>query len=102
MTLYANGKKALGICDVCGFTYKLRQLKDVVRNRVRTGLKACPSCWEDDHPQYELSRIRIEDAQAIRDPRPDYAERASLRGITIDVSTVVGIAFLDPVTVTTT
>lgn len=101
MTLYADGKKALGICDICGFSYKLRQLKSVVRNRVKTGLLACPTCWDEDHPQYELSRLRIEDAQAIRDPRTDKVEYNSVRGIIIIATPVVAVGFLGPVTVTT-
>ena len=33
-TRYASAKKALGVCDICGFTYKLRELKTVVvKNR---------------------------------------------------------------------
>ena len=85
MGLYANGRNAKGICDICGLTYKLRKLKMLVRNTRPTSLKACPQCWEPDHPQNLLGRYRIEDAQALRDPRPDSAEYAKLRSITIPV-----------------
>ena len=101
MALYANGRDALGICDICGFQYKLRKLKGLVRNARQTNLKACPQCWEKDHPQNQLGRYRIEDAQAIRDPRPDTAEYASARSIKITAPTATGMAFLGatPVTV---
>ena len=52
---FASSKNALAMCDVCGFQYKLRQLKDLVRKGVSTNIKAYP----------------VDDPQAIRDPRPD-------------------------------
>jgi hypothetical protein len=27
---YASGQKAIAICDVCGFQYKLRELKELI------------------------------------------------------------------------
>jgi len=81
MTLYARGHNAKGICDVCGFVYKLRELKNITRNRSRTNIRACPECWEEDHPQNELGRFPVRDAQALRDPRSDIAERDASRGI---------------------
>ena len=35
---YAAGKKAIGICDRCGFTYKLKDLKYEVQDQKKTGL----------------------------------------------------------------
>ena len=102
MSTYAAGKKALGICDVCGFQYKLKQLKVVVRNRVPTGLLACPSCWDEQHPQEDLGLYRVVDAQSVRNPRPDNAEYAQSRGITIQVVAVVAIGSVESVGVTIT
>ena len=42
---FASARKALGICDVCGFEYKLRQLKDLIEKGRNTHIKACPECW---------------------------------------------------------
>ncbi len=79
--IYARGYNAKGVCDVCGFVYKLRELKALTRNRALTSIRACPECWESDHPQNELGRYPVRDAQALRDPRSDIAERDASRGI---------------------
>jgi len=68
---YAAGKKALGICDRCGWTYKLKQLMKETVNRNVTNLKVCPECLDEDHPQYDLGRIDHSDPQALNEPRPD-------------------------------
>ena len=39
--MYAVGKKALGDCDRCGFTYKLNNLKYEVQDSIRNGLRVC-------------------------------------------------------------
>ena len=67
---FASARKALGICDVCGFQYKLRQLKDLVEKGRNTHIKACPECWNQDHPQNSLGSFPINDPQALRGPRP--------------------------------
>lgn len=68
---YASGKKALGICDLCGLKFKLNELKSVVNNGVRTSHLACRSCWTPDHPQNFANRMRVVDAVALRNPRPE-------------------------------
>ncbi len=59
------------MCDICGFRYKLRELKEIIRKGKSTNLKACPECWSPDHPQLKLGEFPVDDPQAIRDPRPD-------------------------------
>jgi hypothetical protein len=78
---YASGQNALAICDVCGFRYKLRELKELVVKDKRTNIKACPECWNPDQPQNRLGEFPVDDPQAIRDPRPDSAERTASRDI---------------------
>ena len=36
-----------------------------------TGTKACPECWDVDHPQLMLGTFPIYDPQALREPRVD-------------------------------
>ena len=75
---FASGQNALAECDVCGFQYRLRQLKPLVIKAVVTGIKACPECWNPDQPQLMLGTFPVNDPQAIRDPRADvtgYPER---------------------------
>lgn len=68
---YAVGKKALGVCDRCGFEYKLKQLKELIVNENKTNVLVCPDCWETDHPQNKLGKYLVVDAEGLRNPRPD-------------------------------
>lgn len=76
---FASGNKALAICDICGFQYKLRKLRRrVIKGKV-SEIKACPECWNPDQPQLHLGEVPVLDPQALRDPRPDFAELVSSR-----------------------
>lgn len=68
---YAVGKKALGICDRCGFTYKLSELKYEVQDQKRTGNRVCTSCLDPDHPQFRLGEVDTSDSIGLFNPRPD-------------------------------
>tara|TARA_R110002020_G_scaffold159764_1_gene343818 strand:+ start:6386 stop:7240 length:855 start_codon:yes stop_codon:yes gene_type:complete len=70
MSAYAEGKKAFGFCDRCGFRYKLKELKAETVNLASTNLLVCPECWDPDQPQNMLGRLRVDDPQALRNPRP--------------------------------
>jgi hypothetical protein len=76
-TPYASGKRAHGICDRCGLTYRLRTLKtETVAGRANN-LLVCRSCWDLDHPQNWQGRYPVFDPQALRNPRPDTGLQAS-------------------------
>lgn len=68
---FANGRKAFGFCDVCGFRFDLKKLKNLVVKTKQTQIKACRACWVPDQPQLQLGMFPVSDPQAIRDPRPD-------------------------------
>ena len=68
---YAVGKRAIAVCDVCGFEVRHNQLRKLVVNMHLTNIMACRSCFDRDHPQYQVGRYPVVDAEAIRDPRPD-------------------------------
>lgn len=68
---FANGRKAFGFCDLCGFRFDLKRLKNLVVKTKQTEIKACPQCWTPDQPQLQLGMYPISDPQAIRNPRPD-------------------------------
>jgi len=74
---FASDKNVLAMCDVCGFQYKLRVLKELIERGRNTNIKACPTCWNPDHPQNNQGRYPVDDPQAIRDPRPDTSLGAS-------------------------
>jgi|TARA_E500000318_G_C3530322_1_gene200190 hypothetical protein len=72
--------KALAICDVCGFQYKLRELK-----KNSYGMMVCPKDFEgkydaSNHPQNK--RISVLDDESVFDPRP----LESLKVSTVPVS----------------
>ena len=79
---FASGKIALAICDRCGLTYDLHDLKEEVVKGNYINLKVCPSCFDPDHPQLHLGELPVDDPQALRDPRVDTGEAAS-RELTI-------------------
>ena len=71
MARFASARIALGMCDICGFQYKLRDLRSLVVKNHETNVKACTECWNNDQPQLSLGEYPVDDPQAIRDPRPD-------------------------------
>lgn len=67
---YAKGSRALGICDRCGFQYKLNSLRFQVVEGKTTSLKVCRSCNDEDNPQWQVRLLDLTDDQPLRDPRP--------------------------------
>lgn len=88
-TQFSTGKYAIAECDVCGFRYKLSELKETIVNKRNTGIKACPTCWDEDHPQLRTGELRVIDPQAVRDPRPDFRGYSTSRARTQPVSGIV-------------
>jgi|TARA_Y100000401_G_scaffold116822_1_gene123560 hypothetical protein len=74
---YALGKKALGDCDRCGFTYKLNDLKYEIEDGIRNGLRVCDDCLDIDHPQLKIGEVDTSDNQSLYNPRPDRGEKSS-------------------------
>ena len=70
---FASGKNAIAECDICGFRYKLSDLKQVIVKLIPTDILACCECWDPDHPQLQLGMYPVEDPQAIENPRPDFS-----------------------------
>ena len=68
---YSSGKNAIAECDICGWRYKLHELKEVIVKTKRTGIMACPTDWDPDHPQLQLGMYPVDDPQAIENPRRD-------------------------------
>lgn len=70
---FAAGKHAIAECDVCGFRYKLSELRELIIKTKKTNILACYECWDPDHPQLLLGMYPVEDPMAIQNPRPDDA-----------------------------
>lgn len=67
---FATGKYAWGLCDTCGFRYRLNDLVENTVRGKRTGILACPTCNDPDHPQNFLDKYMTTDPQALRRSRP--------------------------------
>jgi len=78
---FASATKTIAECDVCGFRYKLKELRSIITKGKDTNIKACRECWSGDHPQNKLGEFPVNDPQAIRNPRPDFAGYGSSRNI---------------------
>ena len=76
-TAYASAPWAWGLCDRCGFRTPLRELKYEVYDQRPNGLRVCPECHDKDHPQLQVSRLKVDDPIGLRDPRPDIDKQAS-------------------------
>lgn len=96
---FASGKNALAECDICGFRYKLGTLRKLTIKTKQVNIKACNECWNEDHPQLLLGLYPVNDPQAVREPRPDFAGYAQSRAWIQPVFNVVGSGFIGNVTV---
>ena len=77
---YARGKYAFGYCDKTGFRYPLSDLVPEFNNVVKTGFLVGRDVVDPDQPQNFLGRIKINDPQSLRNPRPDTSLQVS-RGL---------------------
>lgn len=68
---WAEGKHAFGYCDRTGFRYPKKDLVPQIVNRRKTGLLVGRDVVDPDQPQLQLGRVRTNDPQALRNPRPD-------------------------------
>jgi len=42
---FAAAKRTIAECDICGFRFKLKELRNIVTNGNDTNIKACRECW---------------------------------------------------------
>ena len=89
-TKYASAKNSIAQCDICGFRFKLKQLKQLVIKTKNVNILACSECWSPDQPQLQLGMYPVNDPQAVRNPRPDLGYYESgLNGLQTDETTGV-------------
>ena len=77
MTSFAAGKYAFGYCDRTGFRYAKKDLVPQIENQRPTGLLVGKDVLDEDQPQLQLGKIRMDDPQALRNPRPDQSMEES-------------------------
>jgi len=68
---FANGIRAIGMCDRCGQEFKLKTLKTEIIKQRKYDLLVCTEFWDTDHPQLKLGTFPVDDPQALRNPRRD-------------------------------
>lgn len=73
----ATGKHAFGFCDRTGFRYPLKDLVNQVINGRPSGLRVGKDMVDIDHEQLKLGRVRANDDQSLKNPRPDNSLAAS-------------------------
>lgn len=81
---FANGSRAIGLCDRCGQQFKLKQLRTEIVKQRKYELLVCSECWDPDQPQLMLGTFPVDDPQALRNPRRDTTYFVS--GVTTDGS----------------
>jgi hypothetical protein len=59
------------MCDICGFQFKLKELKTQIVKTKPVNDRVCKECWSPDHPQLQLGMYPVDDPQALRNPRRD-------------------------------
>lgn len=71
--MYARGKKALGICDRCGFRFLLNELKFETKAGRKTNLRVCKECLDPDDPKDRPEKYTRKGPEktTLKDPRPD-------------------------------
>jgi hypothetical protein len=89
---FSSGKNAIAQCDICGFRFKLSQLKSLTIKTKRVNILACSECWNPDHPQLKIGMYPINDPQAVRDPRSDVASYPQSRSYTEVIYNGVGVS----------
>lgn len=92
---FANGKSSISECDVCGFRFRLKELKALVVKTKMINVLACRACWSPDHPQLQLGYYPVSDPQAVRNPRPDFAGYVENRDIQWGWNPIGGASFFD-------
>jgi len=68
---FASGPRAIAMCDICGFQFKLKELKTQIVKTKPVNDRVCKECWSPDHPQLQLGMYPVDDPQALRNPRRD-------------------------------
>ena len=68
---FANGTRAIAICDRCGFQFKLKELRTLIVKTKNINVLVCNECWEPDQPQLQLGMYPVSDPQGLRNPRRD-------------------------------
>lgn len=94
MSVFSAGRNAPAQCPRCGFRCLLSELQsEVVAGKV-TSLRVCPDCFDQDHPQLLLGRLRVSDPQTLRNPSPPNEVELPRYGNRLSINFVLGSSAL--------
>ncbi len=71
MSRFASSKHSFGYCDLTGFRYKTKDLVPEIVNQRPTGFLVGRDVVDQDQPQLQLGKVKVDDPKPIRNPRPD-------------------------------
>jgi len=69
--MYASGKHAIAMCDICARQVKYTSLKKYIYNQRWNGLLVCEECFDIDNPQLQIGKYVRGEAIALENPRTD-------------------------------
>ena len=61
-------------------SYRLTTLRDEYWAGRPRGVLVCRTCADEDHPQLMLGKVRIQDPEGLKDPRPNFGEGRGVFG----------------------
>lgn len=70
-----------GLCDRCSLRFDLSDLREEFLLGKRTGIRTCPSCYEESHPQLDTRGLKTNDRQSVPGPRSDIDELEASRAL---------------------
>lgn len=87
-------KNAWAICDRCGTRARYDRMREEVQDARPTGVRVCPWCFDEDHPQYLVGKVPVSDDMTLPFARPDTSLPAAraftgwnpVAGLTMDLA----------------
>ncbi len=67
--MYASGKHAIAMCDICARQVKYTSLKKYIYNQRWNGLLVCEECYDIDNPQLQIGKYVRGESIALQNPR---------------------------------
>jgi hypothetical protein len=67
--MYASGKYAIAMCDICARQIDYTSLKKYIYNQRWNGLLVCEECFDIDNPQLQIGKYVKTESIALQNPR---------------------------------
>ena len=77
--MFAAGKHAIAMCDICARQVKYTTLKKYIYNEQWNGLLVCDECFDIDNPQLKIGKYVRGESIALSNPRTDSTQNPPTR-----------------------